>query len=388
MAWDGADGYLVLFGGANASYVNLGDTWRFLSGSWAEVTAEIAPTARTSSMFVWDPALGSDLLFGGILDNDTNLFGDMWTYRGGGWTQQFPASIPEASAYDGAAWDPVDGYLMQFGGINYAHLPAADDDAQTWVYVTPPNATRTAPTVGDVEHSITASVAITGGPAPFTENWSFGDGTVANGPGVQHEYGHVGTFSLNVTVTDAFNVSTVLTGSILINPDPTVTLAASPASLVSGNVTLTATVSGGTPPISLSWSFGNGQQATGAGPEVVDYTAAGNFSAEVTATDRVAVTAKAQATVTVTGHVNASKTAPSGTPPASSSFPWTWIVIAIIAIAAVVGVLLLTRRGKGPGSSIPPVGPPAPYSGVPPPTTGAPAGPPPAVGWAPPPPPP
>jgi hypothetical protein len=279
---------------------------------------------------------------------------------------------------------------VQWGGIEYAHPPHFAIDAQTWVYVTPPNATRSAPTEGDVGQSITASVAVSGGPTPFTEAWSFGDGTKANGSSVEHAYSRTGTFSLNVTVTNSFNVSTVLTGSIGISPRPAVTLSASPISLVSGNVTYTATVTGGTPTLSLSWTLGNGQQATGPGPEVVDYTSAGNFSTQVTVIDGVGAVAKSTANVTVTGPPKGSTTPPSQNSPSPSSLPWTWIVIGLVAIAAVVGIALWARRRKGPSSSLPPGGPPPAYGGWPPPAAGgpgSPAGPPPGSGGYPPSPP-
>ena len=40
MAWDAADGYVLLFGGVSASGV-LSDTWTYVNGTWTNVTSEI-----------------------------------------------------------------------------------------------------------------------------------------------------------------------------------------------------------------------------------------------------------------------------------------------------------------------------------------------------------
>ncbi len=47
------------------------------------------------------------------------------------------------------------------------------------------------------------SADLTGGTAPFTFSWNFGDGSTASGPGVAHVYGSSGTYTVSLIVRDA-----------------------------------------------------------------------------------------------------------------------------------------------------------------------------------------
>ncbi|MDE1821893.1 MAG: PKD domain-containing protein [Euryarchaeota archaeon] len=126
MADDPADGEVVLFGGLNTtSGVTLNDTWAYRAGTgthgWTEISsASHGPSVRWGAQLVWDASDGYLLLFGGIGPplwlNQWTAYSDTWIFRAGNWTELFPAVQPSARSFYSAAYDPVDGYAVLFGG--------------------------------------------------------------------------------------------------------------------------------------------------------------------------------------------------------------------------------------------------------------------------------
>jgi galactose oxidase-like protein len=112
MTYDEADGYVLLFGGASATY--LGDTWKFVHGTWTNLHPSVAPAARDFAGMAFDSSDGYVVLFGGV--NGSGYLSDTWTYLAGVWT---PLLIPAPSARGGAgvAYDAADGYVLLFGGV-------------------------------------------------------------------------------------------------------------------------------------------------------------------------------------------------------------------------------------------------------------------------------
>jgi galactose oxidase-like protein len=116
-AFDSADGYALSFGGKSSSSV-FGDTWSFSSGSWTNRTPLFfngtnSPTGRYGASMAFDTATNSIILFGGRDSSD--IFGDTWEYRSGGWTQ-INATGPSPRAYASMVYDPAIGELVLFGG--------------------------------------------------------------------------------------------------------------------------------------------------------------------------------------------------------------------------------------------------------------------------------
>ena len=121
MAYDPALSGVVLFGGyvysANISYIAFGDTWLFSNGAWENLsaTAGTGPSPRFEGSMAYDPLDGYVLLFGGSTDTGASL-GDTWAFNGT-WTN-LSASVgtaPSARAGASLANSPS-GYLMLFGG--------------------------------------------------------------------------------------------------------------------------------------------------------------------------------------------------------------------------------------------------------------------------------
>jgi hypothetical protein len=131
MAYDPVDSYVVLFGGLSVTpgdYVlDQSDTWTFHGGTWANIsaTAGSAPKGRFSPGMAFDWSTHEVVLFGGENANDQlltagiNMDSDTWSFVHGGWTQ-ITGSVgtpPSARAGVNMVYDPVDGYLLLYGGV-------------------------------------------------------------------------------------------------------------------------------------------------------------------------------------------------------------------------------------------------------------------------------
>ncbi len=125
MTWDGADGYVLLFGGQVYPYsygttTIANDTWSYVHGVWKEIKTKVAPPARYGAAMAYDATDGYVVLFGGVSAAYTGL-NDTWTYVGGKWTELFPSTHPSARSLASMTYDAADGYLLLFGG--YAYVP-------------------------------------------------------------------------------------------------------------------------------------------------------------------------------------------------------------------------------------------------------------------------
>jgi len=105
MAYDAKDGYVLLFGGSGPSGVGgfLNDTWKFDHGAWTQIHTAVAPSARAGAAIAYDVADGYVLLFGGTQPVSTN---DTWEYSGGVWTELHPAVAPPEVSRLSMAYDP------------------------------------------------------------------------------------------------------------------------------------------------------------------------------------------------------------------------------------------------------------------------------------------
>ncbi len=131
-------------------------------------------------------------------------------------------------------------------------------------------ATNNSPQMVGFAVTLTATVA-SGNSAGLTYSWNFGDGQTAQGRVVQHAYSQPGTYSAFVIATngtDSKRATTMVTVWPYSTPVPEEKAiqglkATSDSPVIAGNpVSLLATVVEGTN-VSYSWSFGDGQTATG-----------------------------------------------------------------------------------------------------------------------------
>jgi len=132
MTFDPKDGYLVLFGGCTGPVGfcqgPTSDTWTFSAGAWTNVTSADHPSPRGGMGMAYDAADGYVFLFGGA--DNTTTFNDSWTYLGGVWTELSPPKHPFGLVGVDFAYDSADQYILLFGGY---HLPPKVK-SDTWTY--------------------------------------------------------------------------------------------------------------------------------------------------------------------------------------------------------------------------------------------------------------
>ena len=163
------------------------------------------------------------------------------------------------------------------------------------------------PATGNAPLNVTFSGSATGGTAPYSYSWNFGDGSGAStAQNPSHTYPAAGTFTAVLTVTDSSSPARTATSSVTTtvnavgNP-----LAASAAAVpTSGqtplNVAFSGTATGGTPAYSYSWNFGDGSGASTAQNPSHTYSAAGTFTAVLTVTDSSSPARTATSSITIT----------------------------------------------------------------------------------------
>lgn len=115
-AYDAVDGYAVLFGGVNHTLGGLADSWLFVNGTWARITATVHPPALLLAE-ITTLHNGSLLLTGGESGTTHQSVSTTWEYRHGQWYRLILSSRPRpAREGGGLVVDPRDGYVLLFGG--------------------------------------------------------------------------------------------------------------------------------------------------------------------------------------------------------------------------------------------------------------------------------
>jgi hypothetical protein len=131
VAYDVADGYVVMFGGCpdNACSSVLADTWTFSHGKWTDLTGSLnlSPPAREAPSMTYDAALGRVLLFGG--GGPPGLVNDTWTFAGGTWSRMNTSAAPPARDNAMLAFDPALNESVLFGGT-----AASGNVGDTWTF--------------------------------------------------------------------------------------------------------------------------------------------------------------------------------------------------------------------------------------------------------------
>jgi len=118
-----------MFGGCfgeNCSLVS-NETWVEANGSWTELRPSAAPSPRFGALMAWDPADGYVLLFGGV--HGGVALNDTWAYKNESWNPVLPSGPSPPPAQSGAlAYDPSDHAMVLYGGIGCTAACA------TWTY--------------------------------------------------------------------------------------------------------------------------------------------------------------------------------------------------------------------------------------------------------------
>lgn len=135
LAYDGVDGYVVLFGGCGRR-CPLGDTWKYFDGNWTQLLTPPAPptpSPRFGAAMAEVGEGGPIVLFGGCgsigweCGEGVRVLGDTWLFEYGAWVElQSPSNCTDAQPCPAARYDAsateytgpgLAGALLLYGGI-------------------------------------------------------------------------------------------------------------------------------------------------------------------------------------------------------------------------------------------------------------------------------
>lgn len=113
---------------------------------------------------------------------------------------------------------------------------------------------------------VTLTAQVAGGNAPFNETWSLGDGSVAFGSTLTHLYANPGVYAVSVAVVDAAALAATAQLNLTVDaPPPVVAISANGSrGLAPLPLAFAANITGGNPPFTENWSFGDGDFGSGA----------------------------------------------------------------------------------------------------------------------------
>lgn len=357
MTYDPDLGGVLLFGGydnrdPNGS-VDLNDTWLFAGGSWRAVATNVGPSTRAWPTAAYDPGRHELVLYSGTPDSATSCLGDTWTlsgtvsastwtlhpagaggppalcgaslvydpqlaqvvlmgglfYSGGrsyyseatyafngtAWTPLSLTGHPDPHFYGVTAWDPTENAIVLADGAGGLGVTDLLTGPLTFDNVTGP---------GTVEVGQPASfhANLTGGSPQRSYRWNWGDlnGSTTGGPTGIHVYTVAGSYTVNVTGTDATGAQVSGDTTIDVTAGPVPAFAPVPPAQwdVGYPLSFAGTSSGGMGGDRLSWSFGDGITAVGSSASHT-YRTTGTFSVELSVRDRVGGVGNVEASVQI-----------------------------------------------------------------------------------------
>jgi PKD repeat protein len=183
LAYDVADGYLVLFGGYDqTSNQGLSDTWTYSHGAWSKLTRATSPAGRFGFGMVYDGATSKVVLFGGQNATTEKTYSDTWTFSGGNWTQlSFVAPTPDGRSEAAMTFSYSLKEVVLFGGFNSTPVRTLGDtwtfSALGWMQITTlsPPAGRVLSAAVDDESTGTVILfsGVTGAGQALRDTWTF-----------------------------------------------------------------------------------------------------------------------------------------------------------------------------------------------------------------------
>ncbi len=158
----------------------------------------------------------------------------------------------------------------------------------------------------NVGQNIDFAISASGGTAPYTYLWSFGDGSAdVAGQTVSHSYSTSGAKVVTATASDFDGAHKVLTLNLTINQnnsglDASITSPSNNSSFdIDQSISFAASATGGTAPYTYLWNFGDGSANVGGQTVSKSYSSSGSKTATLTVTDFVGATKTATVAVNI-----------------------------------------------------------------------------------------
>ncbi|MFH1688343.1 MAG: S8 family serine peptidase [bacterium] len=174
MSYDSERGVIVLFGGDNPNYVNLGDTWEGVYDpvsndvTWMLVSTS-GPAARSSHAMTYDPIHKVTVLYGGLPGST-----ETWAYDGTSWSQLSTVDDPGSRNGHAMTFHETLGEILVYGGNSSSNtgLWGYDWDNSTWVEIAAGDP-GTRSELAMVYHAIYRQLVIFGGTGGNAATWYY-----------------------------------------------------------------------------------------------------------------------------------------------------------------------------------------------------------------------
>jgi hypothetical protein len=317
MAYDAADGYVVYFGGLASgpgleNWWTLNETWKFHNNTWTNLTGNVSgtPSGRMLPGMAYDGALGQVVMFGGTVWQGPGTYSvanDTWAYSGGVWSN-LHLTTPGTSWWTvGLTYDSSSRQLLIAGETNNTTNPTVVSaiwvlSGGSWIPTAPILFLRTAAADAGTPFGLVVRV----GPHAGTLTYQYSGlppGCLASDTAnLQCTTETPGRYTVHVTVTDAFGAALALATTVLVNPAPEISSfgASLPLSEVGVPVDLTAISSGGTGTLTYAYSgLPSGCVSADLATLACVPTAAGTTQVISQVTDEIGVQATSSVSVTV-----------------------------------------------------------------------------------------
>ena len=128
MVYDRLHQNIVLFGGSDAMFVPLSETWIWNGTNWTQAQPATVPAGRYRQCMTYDATHQVVLMFGGV--NDSGNLSDTWIWDGTNWTQKSPAHHPSLAqgCWGGLAYDELRQQAI------LVNIDDTDTFTQTWLW--------------------------------------------------------------------------------------------------------------------------------------------------------------------------------------------------------------------------------------------------------------
>jgi PKD repeat protein len=321
--FDPALGDLVLFGGCAGVFCSsaVNTTWEFYSGQWWPTSTLTFPAARAGAGMVYDPTIGTILMFGGE-NLDVGAFADTWEFASTGWSELNFTPSPSPRSWPGLALDGTGTTPILVGGAGNT-----TDLNDTWAFEVAPRVGLVAsPTSAETSAPVEFTATVSGGTPPYALTVSYGDGSMdsvaGSGPTLQwtHAFPLPGNDTPTLRLIDAVGAAASAAGpTVHVGAGIGVVASVVPVATDVGRpVIFSANASpAGVAPVTYAWSLGDGSNGTDANWSH-SYATAGVYAATVEATDADGARAAAAVDLTVVADPTVAPAATPSSPEASS----------------------------------------------------------------------